>query len=570
MKIKEVVCNLEDVASLKDELFKIGSKEVSEDIFFSIKSRYKLLYVVSSEEDRVLSFIIKFCQSQAYTGFVWDCARGLLDITTNKVPATTEENPVVNSDDIKDPEVALSYILDGINIKTESNGRIYVLLDFHHFLQSDEVYKIERKLKHFSRLSKTDTIIIVAPEYSSTIGLDKEFTMIDFPYPSKDEIRQTLDKVKASVALTNPVIAKSASENEEEIIRAASGLTLAEARYALAKTAVKDKQFSITSLVKEKEQIIKKTKLLEYFEPKVSLDDVGGLETLKQWIKTRKSIFTEDARNFGIPNPKGLMLVGCSGAGKSFIAKAIASEYKHPLLRLDMGSMFDSLVGASEKRIRESLKLVDSLESCTLWIDEIEKGVSGIDSSSKSDGGTTARVVSTLLTWMQEKTSSAFIVATANNIHLMPPEMTRAGRFDEIFFVDLPSIVEREDIVNKLLIRKHRDPSKVDAKAVAEVCDGYVGAEIEKAIDNSIIMSYVDGKRDVRTEDIIKSLGEFIPLSVARKEEIESLRSWAKDGRAVYANAKIKPPMTLKKKEQKLTKSSVDGNESDILELDMK
>jgi len=541
MGVKKVTCTSEELVKMQNELLLMGTREVSQDIIDSIKSRYKLLYLVSSEEERVVRFIRRFCQSQSYNGFIWDCSRGLNDIMTMKAPSTSkldeEESSPTISEDITDPAIVLNYILDSISCKSYSNGRIYILLDFDHFLQSEQGYVLERKLKQFSRSSATDTIIIVSPEYVSTPGLDKEVTVVDFPYPSKDEIRAVLNKVKEKVAVTYPDILKAAVENEEEIIWAATGLTLTEARNALAKTVVKDKKFTTTTLLHEKAQIIRKSRLLEYCNPDITMDDVGGFTVLKKWFESRKSSFTQEALDFGVPVAKGIFLCGPPGCGKSFICKALANFYSFPLLRMDMGAMFDSHVGASEKRIREALKIADALAPAILYIDEIDKGVSGGKGSNDTDGGTTARVIGTLLTWMQEKTSKVFIVATANSTATIPAEMLRAGRFDEIFFLDLPHMVERADIVSKLILRKRRDPSKFDLNLIAKCSEGYTGAEIEKAVDNAVIFCFSQNKKELTTEDIVRSFGEFIPLSKSRSAEIETMRAWAKDGRAIIANS---------------------------------
>lgn len=550
MAVVKKVFNDEDVATMRKELFQIGSEEVAKNLFFSIKSRYPILYVVSPEEDRVIKFIRKFCISEVYTGYIWDCSRGLIKIQT-------EEQETTAKDDITDPEAILSYIIDCVKQGTEDKDqrRIYVLLDYHKFLKDADAI-IERKLKEFIHYSQRETIIIVAPEYVTTSTLDKELTMIDLPYPSKEEISETLNDVKKRVSLSKPEIAKDADNKREDIISAIAGLTLQEAKNALAKTVVQDRIFNIKTLLKEKEQIVRKSGVLEVCDTDLTMDDVGGYDNLKNWLEIRKTAFSEDAKLFGLPAPRGLLSSGVSGAGKSLVAKAIASYYQMPLIRLDIGSVFSGTVGSSERKMREALKTIDSVNKTVVLIDEVEKGLSGGRSSGYTDGGTTSRVIGTILTWMQERKGMSFIVATSNNISEIPPEFMRAGRFDEVFYFDLPSKNERADIAGKLLRRKGRDYEKFDLQAIAEHCENYVGAEIEKAIDNALYLCYYEDKRELMTEDICKAFKEFIPLYISRKDDIQAMRTWAKNGGAIFANSSTTLSPTKKLKPPKINKET--------------
>jgi len=542
--------------ALKDELFKIGNESVSKNIFYSIKSHYKILYIVSSEEDRIVSFFQKFCISEGYTGYAWDCSRGLIDIHSGKEVTTSKE-------DIKDPEGILSYVVDETKQYDENDdktkGRIFLLLDFHKFLEDADAI-IERKLKEFAFESEIDTVVIVAPEFVCGNTIDKEVTMINFPYPSHEELNTILSEMRDGLMPKKPKIAKAADKRREELIHAISGMTLRESKNALAKTIVQNNEFKTSTLIREKELTIRKSGLLEICDVNdVTIDDVGGLETIKYWLEVRKSAFCDDARDFGLPSPKGILLAGCPGSGKSLTCKSVASLYDFPLLRLDMGMMFSSRVGASESNMREAIKIAEGIHPVCLWLDEVEKGLSGVASSAQTDGGTTARVVSTLLTWMQEKQTTVFVVATANDIASIPPEFMRAGRFDEIFFLDLPDLNERADIVRKLLRRKKRNPDDFDLFEIARACDTYVGAEIEKAIDNSLFICYHENKRKLKTSDVVESFSQFVPLYKSRKDEIDAMRSWAKDGGAIIANSSVKSKMMLpKKKKSDITKLDFD------------
>ena len=257
------------------------------------------------------------------------------------------------------------------------------------------------------------------------------------------------------------------------------------------------------------------------------MNDVGGLDTLKTWLDRRSQAFGAGAKGFGLDAPKGVLLLGVQGCGKSLVAKAIAAAWEFPLLRLDMGKVFGGIVGQSEANVRTALQVAQALAPCVLWIDEIEKGVAGMGSSDQSDGGTTARVVGTLLTWMQEKREPVFVVATANRIEMLPPELLRKGRFDELFFVDLPSCAVRKEILAIHLRKKGRDPVGYDLEQLATLSLGYSGAELEEAVREGLFDAFAEG-RELRTEHIATALRATFPLSRTMGEQITDLRRWAK------------------------------------------
>ncbi|MGR6837725.1 AAA family ATPase [Aliivibrio wodanis] len=279
------------------------------------------------------------------------------------------------------------------------------------------------------------------------------------------------------------------------------------------------------------------------FHPKVGLDELGGLKNLKQWLDRRKYAYTDDAREFGLEYPKGIMMLGLPGTGKSLAAKAVSSNWQLPLLRLDMGKVFGGIVGQSEENIRNALQLAETISPCILWIDEIEKGLSGLQGSGGSDGGTTARVLGTFLTWMQEKTSPVFVLATANHIEMLPPELLRKGRVDEIFFVDLPVLEERIEILT-IHLKKRNDRHEMftqdELLELAKLSQGFTGAELEEAVKEALFMAFSDS-RDIDASFIKKAIESTSPLSVTMHETIRDTRNWIK-GRAVPAsNAKPEP-----------------------------
>ena len=288
----------------------------------------------------------------------------------------------------------------------------------------------------------------------------------------------------------------------------------------------------IDGVLEEKKQAIRQTGILEFFTPQESLKRVGGLDTLKQWVLMRQDAFTEEARRYGIPNPKGMLLVGIQGTGKSLSAKTIAHEWRLPLLRLDSGRLFGGIVGESESRVRQMIQLTEAMAPCVLWIDEIDKAFGNITSSIDGDSGTSRRVFGSLITWMQEKTASVFIVATANNVKILPAELLRKGRFDEIFFLNLPTEAERQEIF-KVHLQRLR-PNRLrefNLALLAKQSLNFSGAEIEQVIVDAMHQAFstrVEGqRRDFNTEDILQAVGQTVPLAAIAHEQIEALKQWA-------------------------------------------
>jgi SpoVK/Ycf46/Vps4 family AAA+-type ATPase len=319
----------------------------------------------------------------------------------------------------------------------------------------------------------------------------------------------------------------------ERLLQAALGLTLGEAENVFAKIIVTGDGLEvddIQAVFAEKQQIIRKSGLLEYYPTTENFDHVGGLVALKDWLEKRSLAFSKEAQAFGLPAPKGILMLGVQGCGKSLCAKAVSSLWQLPLLRFDMGRMFNSLVGSSEENVRKAVAVAESVAPAILWVDEIDKAFAGSQGSGSSDGGTTARVFGTFLTWLSEKKSPVFVVATANDISHLPPELMRKGRLDEIFFVDLPGQTERAQIFAIHLSRRKRLPENFDLPALAENSKDFSGAEIEEAITSAMYDAFYAG-RELETGDLLKALYETVPLARTMDEQINRLRSWA-SGRA--------------------------------------
>ncbi|MCL4789144.1 MAG: AAA family ATPase, partial [Verrucomicrobia bacterium] len=304
-----------------------------------------------------------------------------------------------------------------------------------------------------------------------------------------------------------------------------------------ARTIVKQDRLrgeDVGAVFSEKQQIIRKSGLLEYCATTESFANVGGLRVLKEWLTKRAVAFTSEARAFGLPPPKGILLLGVQGCGKSLCAKAVSNLWRLPLLRFDMGRMFGSLVGSSEENVRRAIAVAESVAPAILWVDEIDKAFAGSQSSGVTDGGTTARVFGTFVTWLSEKTAPVFVVATANTISQLPPELLRKGRLDEIFFVDLPSRDERQEVFRIHLTKRGREPAHFDLAALAEASASFSGAEIEEAI-NSALYDAFDVRGELTTQHVLHALAQTVPLARTMDEQIGCLRHWA-EGRARNAS----------------------------------
>jgi ATP-dependent 26S proteasome regulatory subunit len=507
------------------------TKKFKDDFTNILRCRYPLFYITHNEEKRLTQFLTHFCKVKGYECFLWDSYNGLVNLFSGEeVAGTTEDlknNPLAILDHVIGEGRTFEKKKTSVLEKKEKgcNGIIYVLLDFFNFIQANP--DIERRFVALSNLNSIVSTVCTGPYYQSTDVIQNILPMIEFPFANKKEIRHALYDVVHGAERKIPTIAKETKAMEEELISAVSGLTLMEAQTAFSKSLVSRHTWDTDLILEEKKQIISKSGMLEYFDKTVSMEDIGGLKNLTTWIKERKKCFSQEAEDYGIKKPRGLLTIGMPGCGKSLVCKAISSVWKMPLLRLDFGKLFGNLVGDSEKNAREAIKQAEAIAPSILWIDEIEKAISGVNSSGRSDGGTTSRVLSTFLTWMQEKTSPVFVVATANNHDAIPPEFLRAGRFDEIFFVDLPNIDEREEIFNVLLRLREINTKKINIPLLAEKSSGYSGAEIEKGIDNAMLVGFSDSARPIDSDDIVTALGQFKSLFEMRQADFEELREWA-------------------------------------------
>jgi SpoVK/Ycf46/Vps4 family AAA+-type ATPase len=506
-----------------------------------IRARYPVLYIVSWEEERVEQAIGEIACQRNKKLFVWSSSSGMVQrylAAPNAPPQPKEDTSRRPSrkevdERTRDPQVVLSAIQEYVE------PAIFILRDMHPYLNDPGV---ARKLRDVASAIKSSykTVILVSPTLKLPFELQKDITVLDFDLPEVADLEKLLDaRVKELKESTNIEI-KVDPKAKERILYAARGLTLNEAENVFAKTLVMARKLTeeeIPIILSEKEQAIRKSGLLEYYRPQEQLTDVGGLDLLKDWLRKRTLAFGDRAKEFGLPAPKGVLLLGVQGCGKSLCAKAVASLWRLPLLRLDVGKVFSDLVGSSERNVREAIKVAESVSPSILWVDEIEKAFAGTQSSSFSDAGTTARVFGTFLTWLQEKEASVFVIATANNIQMLPAELLRKGRLDEIFFVDLPTRAERSAILGIHLQRRGRKPEEFDLDQLAGACEGFSGAEIEEAIV-SALYDVFDANVPLDTDHLLKSLRETVPLSTTMKEDIDNLREWA-EGRARKASSEV-------------------------------
>lgn len=486
-----------------------------------IKAAYPLIYVLSWEEERVEKGLLQIAMDRGRKFLSWSVTEGVIEIRRDETGR--EQHIPVRARDLRDPLRALEFVADS------NEEALHVLRDFHPFMQDPTLVRRLRDLaRYLKRSEKPKTLILLSPILKIPPELEKEVTVVDYELPSPEDLEAVIEALGRNEMIPAGARAEvgEGSPLRERIMEAALGLTLSEAENVFSKSLVQKQRFDIDVILSEKEQIIRKSGILEFCHTSEQFSDVGGLDELKRWLLKREKAFTKEAREFGLPQPKGILLIGVPGCGKSLTAKAVSSLWKLPLLRLDVGKIFAGLVGSSEENMRKAIKTAEAVAPSILWLDEVEKGFSGTHSSSFSDAGTTARVFGSFVTWLQEKSSPVFVIATANNVTLLPPELMRKGRFDDIFFVDLPAQEERSDILRIHLQKRGRHPDLFELDLLALLSEGFSGSEIEQAIISALYDAF-DAGRDLTTEDVRCSFEETIPLSQTMEEEISALREWA-------------------------------------------
>ena len=500
------------------------------------RARFPYIYLTTWEEERAINLIKKMATSEK-----------LIKVSREVYIWTQTKGFILNGEVIEgtmSPDKALDFIS-----KCNKNA-IFIMCDFHVYFgvkgrQID--YNVVRKIRDNIAELKTSkyrkNVIFMAPELLIPETMQKEVSLVDLPLPSLDEIKTKLEKMLAQNKQIDTT--KLDESIKEKLCKAALGLTLQEAENAFALAMVNDgciDERDLNIILNEKMQVIKKTGILEFINTDIKLSDIGGLENLKNWLNKRNNSWSEAAKKYCLPAPKGVLITGVPGCGKSLTAKAMSAAWQLPLLKLDFGKIFSGIVGSSEENMRKAIKTAEAVAPSILWVDEIEKSLSGINSN--GDSGTSSRIFGTFLTWMQEKTAPVFVIATANNISGLPAELLRKGRFDEIFFVDLPTKNERKEIF-KLHLEKRLQDKEVASKIeindklydkLADLTEGYVGAEIEQIVISALYEAFFQ-KRPLEISDLENTIKNVVPLSVTQKEQILALRQWA-NIRAVTATKK--------------------------------
>ena len=487
-----------------------------------LRAGYPGLYLVSCEETRIEAELKGIAGSLGHQLYAWSVTEGLVNTADG------------HARDAQDP-IALLTAVDEL-----PENSIVLLKDFHQFIEDGNPVLV-RKVKESLRVGKTKgkALVIVGCRIALPPELEREFVVVPFNLPDKEQLGVVLDNIAVSAKLAKPE-----KDEREHLLDAACGLTSIEAENAFALSAVESSHLSGSIVAREKANEVKKSGLLEVYPSVASLDDIGGLDCLKGWLLQRRDAFGQEAKAYGLPSPKGLLILGIPGTGKSLTAKATASVFNRPLLKLDAGRLFAGLVGQSESNLRSVIATVEAIAPCVLWLDEMEKGFSGSKSSGSSDGGTAARVFGTFLSWLQDRTAPVFVVATANDVTQLPPEMLRKGRFDELFFVDLPNQAEREAIWKIQIAKFHRDPKQFDPVQLARATEGLTGSEIEQLFIDSLHQAF--SRRNEPTDlSIAMLLNDLVPLSKLMSEQIDGLRKWSK-GRARRATP-LEPGSEMRK-----------------------
>ncbi len=527
-----------------------------------INSSTPIVVMETVEEVRALSLVRVACSQLNLPVFEWTIADGLVRSGSGAAapqplpPRTIGAIPQGNSEADRFARAVLSSVASDAaagaksamyntadpvqalaNLEAMTTEAVYVLKDFHRHMDSPVVVRRLRDVgQKFS--ANRRTLVLTAPAIEMPPELASLVEFLDLPLPDRDRLREIIRETYTRLAANHTLKLQLDANGVDAMASNLRGLTEEAAERAISQTVVARLALSpqcVTDVLDAKKDALKRSEMLEFVHSTDDMSSVGGLDNMKRWLQQRRGAWEDRARQFGLDPPKGVIILGVQGCGKSLCARAVAGEWQLPLVKFDTAAVYDKFIGETEKRIQKVFKVAEGLAPCVLWIDELEKvfAGSGPDSAS-ADAGVSSRLLASFLSWMQDRKPAVFVAATCNNVTVLPPELIRKGRFDELFFVDLPSTAERKQIFAIQLTKRKRNPADYDLDRVAEAAKGFSGAEIESAVQTALYAAF-SRKQEVATEDLLTALSSTVPLSVTRAEEIAQLRAWAKD-RAVWAS----------------------------------
>lgn len=501
-----------------------------DNIRVMLKADYPLLYAVTTEYYRCCSYLRNIASDLGHTFMSWDCVNGLHTHHPKPDGKGWETRPLPDTGDYM---AVLKHIEATLEANAPVKPELYFLEDLHRHFGEEEVFTRLRKLAERLRFYKKH-IVLAGPYVRMPEELEKYVTVVNIPLPGRRDLKKLLERANGKQALHE--------DQEKALIDSALGMTDTEAELAFRLAKVRtglDQPEAPQAVSREKEQLIKKSGILDYFDVQVDLEhSLGGLDNLKTWLKQRQRAFERKAKTFGLQEPKGILLVGVPGCGKSLTAKCVAASWRQPLLKLDIGKVFQAEVGSSENNLRQAIETAEAVAPCVLWIDEIEKGLGG--NGGERDGGTSSRVFSTILTWMQEKTKPVFVVATANNIQALPPELLRKGRFDEIFYVDLPTQDERANIF-RIHLTKHKQKIPTQLDSLVEKTRHFNGAEIEECVKEAMFIAYAENPDapQLKLQHLVQAITPIVPLARTMPNQVAFLRDFGRSNRARPASSTL-------------------------------
>jgi len=479
------------------------------------KAGYPCIAILTGEENRAQSDVMAAAKTLGRAVVTWSAGEGIVMLdTAQRIPDTENLGAAL------------------FTLRADKQEKVvYILRDIHQSpLTSDPI--LARLLREMITDAPTRfcSVVLIAPAFTPYDSIEQLVTVMEYSLPSPTDLKEMAKNIAESAP-------KKVKKATDAVIKALSGLSTTEAENALALSVIETGEFSPEVIYREKVTAVKRSGLLEIIEPNpAGLDSVGGLGNLKSWILKRKKAYSAEAEKYGLPTPKGVLIIGVSGTGKSLTAKAVGTALGIPTLKLDIGALFNSLVGESEARTRAALQLAEAISPCALWLDECDKGLAGISGSGSNDSGVTKRVFGTLLQWMQDNQKPVFLVATANQVEYLPPEFLRKGRFDEMFTVDLPTQSEREQVAAVVIKKLKRDPKNFDLSKIAAATQNFTGAEIEAVVSESLFAAFDDNAREITTADVVSAASNIIPIAKTMSEKIEAIRRWG-EGRARPAAA---------------------------------